>query len=137
MVAKMIHLATRITAVVMCLALAGCTFKLPPIVTVEVAFHGQGLPVHKHTLSNDRIKALSAWFSGHPSGWSVSHASHVPALEARAKHADGGETVINVLPKLVVAYNPSGQFTRPLSASELSALEEILKTTPSPATSTP
>jgi hypothetical protein len=106
--------------------LAGCKLTLPQVTSATVERYQSGEPLQQIPLSSNQLSALSGWFSQHDSGWSSSVVSYVPTLIVRAKHNDGDVSVINVLSRMVVIYNRSGQYEKQISQTDLATLRSIL-----------
>lgn len=109
------------------LFLTGCKFTLPQVSSATLEQYGMGHPLQAKELTPNQVRALSAWFSQHSSGWSSSVVSYVPTLLIRAKHTDGDTSVINIMSNMVVVYNRSGQYQQQLTPSELAGKRRIVE----------
>lgn len=109
------------------LALAGCQFSLPPVVSATVERYQTGGLQRSTELNDGQMQALSTWFTQHGSGWSSSVASYVPNLLIRARHTNGDTSVINIMSGLVVIYNLSGQYEQRFPQSEMAAIQRVLE----------
>lgn len=116
-----------VLATFLALLLAGCKFTLSQVSAATVEQYQPGRPLQAKELTPNQVRALSAWFSQHDSGWSSSVVSYVPMLVVRAKHADGDTSVINIMSYTVVVYNRSGQYQQQFSQNELAAIQHILE----------
>jgi hypothetical protein len=114
--------------VFLALFLAGCKFTLPPVNSATLEQYGTARPFQAIELTPIQVRALTDWFSLHGSGWSSSVVSYAPTLFVRAKHTDGGLSVINIMSNMVVVYNRSGQYQQKFTPSELAEIRHIVGT---------
>lgn len=109
------------------LFLTGCKFTLPQVSSASLEQYGTGLSLQVKELTPNQVRALSAWFTQHDSGWSSSVVSYVPNLLIRAKHTDGDASVINIMSDRVVVYNRSGQYQQQFTPGELAEMRRIVE----------
>lgn len=116
-----------VLATFLALLLSGCKFALPQVSSAVVEQYQAGRTPQARELTPNQVRALSAWFYQHNSGWSSSVVSYAPKLVVRAKHTDGDTSVINIMSGMVVVYNRSGQYQQQFSQNELTAIQRIME----------
>ncbi len=117
----------RVIAVaVLAIALCACTLDVPPFSAASLSIHSTGESGASSDLTSKQSQKLHEWLNVHRSGWSQTPASYVPRVVVAVKHNDGKVSSLDVLPSLLVANGPFGQYSRPLADDEERELLAIL-----------
>lgn len=115
---------SRLAAIVfLCLAVAGCYEKFPPIQSGNVTHWQGGRPQGTaQQLAPEQVANLSAWLNNHRWGWQPIIATYAPAIIIYVAHSDGTKTSANLMQKILIV----GQYQRSISEAERQELLSIL-----------
>jgi len=115
------------TAIVLAVGLLGCNLDVPPISSATCATYAAGSPGPQKELTRTQLDALNSWLSDHRSEWSRTALTHAPRTLIWIQHQDGEASSLNLLPGLLIASGPFGQYQRALTEYEARALARILE----------
>jgi hypothetical protein len=123
------HIRVTLLSIFVAALLAACKVDVPEISAASVTRYSADAPAASTPLSAEQRAALTSWFKQHRSGWSTSHATYAPVLEASLTHENGAASVVNVLRSKVVVYGSFGQYERRTNKQSIAALRRALGAT--------
>lgn len=120
------HFRATLLSLFVAVLLVACKVDVPEISAATVTRYSAGAPGASTPLTAEQRTALSTWFKQHRSGWSSSHTTYAPALEADLTHENGAVSVVNILASKIVVSGSFGQYERKCNKKDIATLRTML-----------